>query len=109
MGVMWNEHGWKKQPLPINENPDDVWNETAQTVLKEIRSETGIPDWLPKYLNGRDDFERRVMALIGRHGRPFSQADMKRKLSLALAVFALAVIARALIDFVVPGRLPLPR
>jgi len=99
-------------PLPINENPDDVWNETAQTVLKEIRSETGIPDWLPKYLNGRDDFERRVMALIGRHGRPFSQADMKRKLSLygyALAVFALAVIARALIDFVVPGRLPLPR
>jgi len=37
---------------------------------------------------------------------------MKRKLSLygyALAVFALAVIARALIDFVVPGRLPLPR
>ena len=69
-------------PLPINENPDDVWNETAQTVLKEIRSEIGIPDWLPKYLNGRDDFERRVMALIGRHGRPFSQADMKRKLSL---------------------------
>ena len=60
-------------PLPINENPDDVWNETAQTVLKEIRSETGIPDWLPKYLNGRDDFERRVMALIGRHGSSLKQ------------------------------------
>jgi hypothetical protein len=53
------------QPLPINEIPDDVWNEAAQTVLTEIRTETGIPNWLPKYLNGRDDFERRVLALIG--------------------------------------------
>jgi len=59
-------------PLPINENPDDVWNETAQTVLKEIRSETGIPLIGYRNTNGRDDFERRVMALIGRHGRPFS-------------------------------------
>jgi hypothetical protein len=53
------------QPLPINEIADDVWNEAAQTVLKETRAETGIPNWLPKYLNGRDDFERRVVVLIG--------------------------------------------
>jgi hypothetical protein len=53
------------QPLPINEIADDVWNEAAQTVLKETHAETGIPDWLPKYLNGRDDFERRVVVLIG--------------------------------------------
>jgi hypothetical protein len=33
--------------------------------LKETHAETGIPDWLPKYLNGRDDFERRVVVLIG--------------------------------------------
>jgi hypothetical protein len=46
-------------PVPIDEIPDDAWNEAAQTVLKEIRAETGIPDWLPKYLNGRDEFERR--------------------------------------------------
>jgi hypothetical protein len=52
------------QRLPIHEIPDDVWNDAAQTVLKEIRAETGIPNWLPKLLNGRDEFEKRVVALV---------------------------------------------
>jgi len=44
--------------------PDDVWDRAAEIVLREIRAETGIPNWLPKLLNGRDEFEKRVEALV---------------------------------------------
>ena len=47
--------------IPI---PDDVWDRAAEIVLREIRGETGIPNWLPKLLNGRDEFEKRVVALV---------------------------------------------
>jgi len=44
--------------------PDHVWDRAAEIVLREIRAETGIPNWLPKLLNGRDEFEKRVEALV---------------------------------------------
>ena len=44
--------------------PDDVWDRAAEIVLREIRAETGISNWLPKLLNGRDEFEKRVEALV---------------------------------------------
>ena len=44
--------------------PDDVWDTAADIVLREIRAETGIPSELPKLLNGRDEFEKRVVALV---------------------------------------------
>jgi len=44
--------------------PDEVWNEAARSVFKEIRAETGIPDWLPKLLNGRREFEDRILAKL---------------------------------------------
>jgi len=47
--------------IPI---PDDVWDRAAEIVLREIRGETGIPNWLPKLPNGRDGFEKRVVALV---------------------------------------------
>jgi hypothetical protein len=56
---MGNEE--KQAPNPI---PKDVWDRAARMVLKDIRAETGIPSWLPKLLNGRSEFERRVMAIV---------------------------------------------
>ena len=44
--------------------PDHVWDRAAEIVLREIRAETGIPNWLPKLLNGRDNFEKRLEALV---------------------------------------------
>ena len=44
--------------------PDKEWDEAADTVTKEIRVETGIPDWLPTFLNGRREFERRVLTKL---------------------------------------------
>ena len=37
--------------------PDHVWDRAAEIVLREIRAETGIANWLPKLLNGRSEFE----------------------------------------------------
>ena len=48
----------------IRSIPDRVWDRAAEIVLREIRAETGIPSWLPKLLNGRDEFEKRVVALV---------------------------------------------
>ena len=50
--------------------PDDVWDKAAEIVLREIRAETGIPNWLPKLLNGRDEFEKRVVALVQSSQQP---------------------------------------
>jgi hypothetical protein len=50
--------------------PDDVWDRAAEIVLREIRAETGIPSWLPKLLNGRDEFEKRVEALVSGSQQP---------------------------------------
>ena len=50
--------------------PDDVWDRAAEIVLREIRAETGIPNWLPKLLNGRDEFEKRVEALVQASQQP---------------------------------------
>jgi hypothetical protein len=50
--------------------PDDVWDRAAEIVLREIRAETGIPSWLPKLLNGRDEFEKRVVALVQSSQQP---------------------------------------
>ena len=44
--------------------PDHVWDRAAEIVLRDIRAETGISNWLPKLLNGRDEFEKRVEALV---------------------------------------------
>ena len=44
--------------------PDHVWDRAAEIVLREIRAETGIVNWLPKLLNGRAEFEKRVVALV---------------------------------------------
>jgi len=41
--------------------PPDKWDEAADRVIKEIRAETGVVDWLPTFLNGRREFERRVL------------------------------------------------
>ena len=49
---------------PRHPIPDDVWDRAVEIVSREIRAETGIPSWLPKLLNGRDEFEKRVLALV---------------------------------------------
>jgi hypothetical protein len=49
--------------VQIDRIPDDLWKEAAAIVIKEIRTEMGIPNWLPKFMNGRDEFEARVIAL----------------------------------------------
>lgn len=41
--------------------PKDVWNALADEVIKEIRAETDIPIWMPKFLNGSYEFEKRMV------------------------------------------------
>jgi hypothetical protein len=48
--------------------PGEQWDEAADAVINEIRAETGIADWLPGYLNGRREFERRVLAKLKEAG-----------------------------------------
>jgi hypothetical protein len=51
---------------PRHPIPDHVWDKAAEIVLREIRAETGIPNWLPKLLNGRDRFEKRIALVYER-------------------------------------------
>ena len=44
--------------------PDDVWDRAAENRIEGNPRRNGIPTWLPKLLNGRDEFEKRVVALV---------------------------------------------
>ena len=44
--------------------PGDKWDEAADAVVKEIRAEIGVAEWLPTFFNGRREFERRVFAKL---------------------------------------------
>ena len=59
MGRGW---GWPGNCLPSRV----VGQERAADLTQEImfRAETAIPNWLSKLLNGRDEFETRVVALV---------------------------------------------
>jgi hypothetical protein len=46
------------------EFPDEQWNKAAFAVIEQIRREKGIPNWLPRLLNGRHEFEKRVVLAI---------------------------------------------
>lgn len=48
--------------------PGEKWDEAADAVINEFRVETGITDWLPTFLNGRREFERRVLAKLREAG-----------------------------------------
>jgi hypothetical protein len=49
--------------------PDDEWDAAAKIVIAQIRAETGIPNWLPSYLNGRREFRARTLDLISKQRR----------------------------------------
>jgi hypothetical protein len=49
------------QPTDIT---DQEWDEAGKLVLKQIRDEKGIANWLPTFLNGRSEFQKRVLTLI---------------------------------------------
>jgi hypothetical protein len=42
----------------------EKWDEAADAIINEIRTETGIADWVPTFLNGRHEFERRIIAKL---------------------------------------------
>ena len=59
------EGDWVKTAVDlVHPIADHVWDRAAEIVVREIRAETGIPNWLPKLPNGRDGFEKRVVALV---------------------------------------------
>jgi hypothetical protein len=44
-------------------------SEIRKELLQEIRREKGIPNWMPKLLNGREEWERRLKERKERDGR----------------------------------------
>jgi hypothetical protein len=58
--------GFQMNLAQIKDIPDDEWDQAAEIVIAEIRAETGIPNWLPTYLNGSDEFEIRTLKLISK-------------------------------------------
>ena len=42
--------------------PRDQWDAIADLVLADIRAEKGEPNWVPKFHNGRREFEEAMLA-----------------------------------------------
>ena len=47
--------------------PPNQWNDLVDLVLAEIRAEKGIPNWEPKFHNGRREFEQAMLAKFNEH------------------------------------------